>query len=265
MRVGLELYSVSTGGASIRWYVNGTERTDATNARELEVETGAFGSELRLRAVVTPPGGASVSVERTMRPSELDLVVEGDTLIPLFYQGRALPAGGEAVAVTAIPHIAGYSNSSALSYTWTLGSTVLFNGPVKGKTRAVFTMPKTRTYLSVEVTDAEGEVLAGNTIALTSVRPELYFYEENPLRGLGERAFGEMFTLLGDETTVRAAPYFISKDIWVSNPVARWTINGGNANSGDDIRTLTLRSEGSGGEARIGFELHMDTGKYRSL
>jgi len=255
VEVSLELYSVNTSGASIRWFIDGVENTTVQNNRQIQLPTGSFGSKTRIQAVVTPQNGSPVTVENTLMPSEIDLIVEGNTLTPAFYKGRALPAGDEIVAVIAIPHIPGYTNSSSLTYTWTLGNTVLFGGPVAGKMRAEFTMPKSQKYLSVTVANSQGTILGGNTILLKPVRPELYFYEDNPLRGLNERALVGTFSLLGDEATVRAEPYFTSKNIFTANSEARWTVNGRLADYGDDVRTITLRKEGGSGEARVDFSL----------
>ena len=253
--VSLELYSVSLHGASIRWSINGVSISDADNARSIVFTTGPFGTKHTVRATVTPQNGGPITVQTTVIPSQIDLIVEADTRTPSFYKGRALPASDEPVTVTAITHIPGYTNTSGLMYKWTLGNTVLFGGAVRGKSTATFTMPKRQSLLILEVIDANGSVLGGEAVDLQPTTPELYFYEDNPLRGIAERAIGNTLTIIDTETTVRAEPYFVAKDIFDVQPITKWTIDGQSANYGEDIRTLTLRSEGGGGEARIGFSL----------
>jgi len=255
LTISLEIYSLSLDGASIRWSVDGVALSDSDNARTMTLTTGPFGTSQSVRATITPQNGGTVIVQETIAPSQIDMIVEADTRVPSFYKGRALPASDEPVSITAIPHIPGYINTSGLMYKWTLGSTVLFGGPVRGKTTASFTMPKRQSTLFLEITNANGTVLGGEAISLKPATPELYFYEHNPLRGITERALSDTLTLVDTETTVRAEPYFVAQNIFDVGPIAGWTIDGQNANYGEDVRTLTLRSEGGSGEARVGFSL----------
>jgi len=253
--VHLEAYSVNLNGAQIQWFINGAEDASAANARSVSIETGESGSETRVRAVVTTGGVGTFAVEKAISPSAIDLIVEPNTRTPSFYKGRTLPAADEAVTVTAIPHVAGDPSANSLVYTWTLGDTVLEGGAVQGLSRVTFTMPRRDEYLYVEVSNSSGRVLGGNAILLSAASPELYFYEDNPLRGIRENAIGSELILSDSETTVRAEPYYVSKDIFLLSRETGWTIDSTAANHGDDIRTLTLRSTGGSGTARIGFGL----------
>lgn len=254
--VTLSAYTMNLNGASITWAVNGVAVPERANERTLQLKIGTLGTNYAVKAVITPAGGAPVSVSRTLTASDLDLIVESNTTVPSFYKGRALPMGDELVRVTSILHTGKAVNVSALTYTWRLGNTVLFEGPVRGRDSVVFTMPKSATNLSVDIADATGNIVMRKAVRLTPAKPELHFYEDNPLRGLSLNAIRDSLTLVGSETTVRAEPYFVSADILDKEPRLTWTIDGKTiTNKNPDPLTITLRATEGAGAAKIGFEL----------
>ena len=256
--VTLAAYTVNTNGSSIRWYVDGGERVEARDTRTVTVETGPIGSSMTVRAVVTPQSGTSITVERTLKPSQIDLVIEANSRVPSFYEGRALPVGDELVMATVIPHVPNGSSPDSLTYTWKLDNKVILGGPVKGVSQTSFAMPDTRTSLNVVVSDALGNRVGGTTVNLEPAEPELYFYEDNPLRSMSRQAIKNSgtFTLVGDEVSVRAEPYFVASNIFEKNPQMTWTLDGrAIQNFGGDVQALTLRGDGGTGENAVGFEL----------
>lgn len=252
--VSLEAYSTNTTGASIRWYANGSELTAFQNERSATLTVGALGQSVAVRAAVTLPDGSSFSASQTITPATIDLIIEADSLTPSFYDGRALPVGGEPVSITAIPHFGGSLGPASYSYLWRLDQTVLFGGAVKGKFRIDTTMPLYGGTLSVVVYNSTGSELGSTAFNLVPHEPELYFYEENPLRGLSTKAVLGTHVLLGEESTFRAEPYFVGSGFFASNPILDWSIDGRDAISNDsDPATITLRKEGGSGTAAVRF------------
>jgi hypothetical protein len=255
VNVSVEAYSVDLTGADIRWYVDGSERADGRGARAIAVTASNLGQPVAVRADVATRNDGTLSLSTSIFPSILDTIVEADTYVPPFYKGRALPAAGEPVSVTVVPYLGGNTNSGGLVYTWRLGSTVLFGGPVVGKTHATFTMPKSQSVLSIQITTAGGAVVGEKSITLKPAHPDLQFYEDNPLRGLGFRAIGPSLVLSGDETTVRAEPYFVAKNIFSLDPAVGWTIGGQTAPAASAPNVITLQKTGESGSAEIEFSL----------
>lgn len=251
----LEIYSINTNGASITWYINGIEHVDARNNREMSFEAGDIGSQIRIQAVVVAPDGQTITVEETVTPGDVDIIIEPDTKTPVFYEGRALPIGDEMVTAIAIPHIRDSVNLTQLGYTWKLGNKVVQGGGVRGMNKIEFTMPAGQTFLSVSVSDTNGTIVTEKTVLLNPVQPELYFYEDNPLRGMNERAIDDSLTLIGAETTVRAEPYFVAKDIFAHDPVLEWNIDGRAVDYGTNPQLLTLRRASGSGTVEIGFSI----------
>lgn len=251
----LNAYAYDTQGASIRWYIDGTEETEAQNSRELKFTTGALGSAQTVRSTVIFPDGQSISASRTIKPSRLDLIIEADTLVPPMYRGRALPSSGSTVRAIAVPATAASVNT--LSFTWRLNGKVLFGGPIRGKDVAVFTAPADgNPYLSVEIADQNGSVFMKKTTELPIAAPEMRFYEDNPLRGTSRNALLSPHFLVGDEIVVRAEPYYMASDIFSKNPYTTWSIDGRKVeNPSDDAQLITLRKGEGSGRFRVNFDI----------
>jgi hypothetical protein len=108
----------------------------------------------------------------------------------------------------------------------------------------------------VTVYDGAGRTVGSASVEVVSARPELYFYEDNPLRSTSKQAIGETFALVGDEVTVRAEPYFTASDILNDDVLLQWSLDGREIeNFGSDPQAITLRGTGGSGDARVGFKL----------
>ena len=253
----LDAYAFDTTGATITWYIDGVEQTDYKNARSIVLQTGDLGDTMSVKSVISIPGAGTRTVTKILNPSVVDIVLEGDTMVPLFYKGRALPSARSTVYATALPHTGTTVSDNTLYYTWKLGSSVILGGTTRGLNAIVFQMPENKnTVLSVVVTDANGNQVGSKSIQLVAADTLLRFYEDNPLRGESRKTIGDNFALIGEETTVRAEPYFVSKDIFRNGGVYEWSLNGAVVqNPSPEPQLITLRQTGTGGTAKVGFKL----------
>jgi len=224
--VGLNDYSVNAVGAEVHWFVNGSEDTTATNSRELTLMTGALGEKQNVRAVLRRTDGTSIETSIDVVPTTVDLVLEADTYVPSFYEGRALPGRNSNLHAVAIVHDGGELPDSGYTYRWTVGQDVLFSGPVLGKTSVTFPMPLYRKELIVEVINPTGHIVARKSMMLEPTTPELYFYEWSPLKGLYRKEISNPFSLIGEETVVYGEPYFIQHALDNTNADVTWRIDG---------------------------------------
>lgn len=172
----------------------------------------------------TPTGSGSV-----------DLIVEGETYKPAFYRGRAEPTVGNNVRLIAVP--LGQSPGD-FTYQWTVaGRSLPETGPV-----AVFSdLFNERILVSVNVMDGNGALFARTEEVIQLSKPAVVFYEENVLRGHGSRAIINAYTLIGDESVVRAEPYFVGLQASPAAYQAEWKVNGTAVDSGGDWRELLLQ------------------------
>jgi hypothetical protein len=153
--------------------------------------------------------------------------------------------------VTAIAHSGASGSQSSYSYLWKLNGDVLFGGPIKGKQTAELTMPRYQDgYISVLVIDPQGKTIGEKAISLTPSDPELYFYENNPLRGLYRRPIADIISLVGDETEIYAEPYFMNTTLTNTDTVYEWSIDNSKVQN-DNFNSIVLRKEGNTGSARI--------------
>ena len=68
-------------------------------------------------------------------------------------------------------------------------------------------------------------------------------------------ALPAQFTLLEDEISIRAEPYFVSRTIF-NNATYEWTIAGAKVqNPNADPQTVTLRKTGGSGSSEVGFSI----------
>lgn len=255
--VSLDAYTLDTTGATIVWYVDGVERTDARNLRSIPLVAGALGESTTVSVRLTLSNGAVIAKQKAVTPGQLDIILEGDTITPGFYKGRPLLSVGAQARAVAIPAFGDNRRPEDFTYLWKLNNAVLYGGPVTGRNYATFPLGLGRNQiLSVDVIDSTGTV-AKKTIGLPLSEPEIHFYPLNPLRGVSAKALISPYPLIGEEMTVRAEPYYMSRNIFSTNPHLEWQID--NQTVVNDVQNpleLTLRrATGQSGSASVSFHI----------
>lgn len=255
--VSLSDYSINTNGATIAWFVDGSEVTSAANERSLTVSVGAAGSETEVVSITTLPSGIQIPTRTTLTPVRVDILVEGDTVAPVFYKGRAIPAEGSEVSVTAIPYTGEPRDPKGFSYRWKVNDDVVGGSSQFGKNRISFSSTFGKNIpVSVEIYDSDGSLVGGDSTVVSLVKPELHFYEVNPLRGLSEHTISRSHIFVGSEINVRAEPYFLDKTLLQSNPFIEWKLNAITIeNPSSDPQEITLRKQGDSGSFNLSFHI----------
>lgn len=254
----VEAYSYDLSRSSIQWVVDGVAREDALNSQTILVTAPALGESQSISARVTEQGGTSHTASRTLVPGTIDLVVEGDTRVPHFYEGRALPSAGSPFRVVASPTL--YTPGGArvasgdLIYTWRVDKKVARNG--RGQNVLQADMPRTGNVLiELSVSSVDGSTEYATFTRISPTQPVNVFYEDNPLYGLAQSALPKEFTLLQNEISLRAEPYFIAHALEESAQYEWRVDNQKVANPNTDPTTLTLRKAGGAGDARVSFTM----------
>jgi hypothetical protein len=257
VKVALDDYTLETTGASITWYINGVTQTEYQNERSIQFETGALGKESVVRVILSRTNAPTLSGSVTIVPRTIDLILEANTYVPDFYKGRALPSTESTVRAIAVVNDASVVPDTAYTYKWSQGNTVLFGGAVKGKNVLEVALPHyDNGGLTVEVFGTDGSIIGRETVSLTGVQPEVYFYEHSPLRGLSEKAVVSPLQFIGEEATIYAEPYFMNTSMNEDADTFSWKINGEEtAHDTNTPNAITLRHVGGEGEARVGFTM----------
>lgn len=151
--------------------------------------------------------------------TSVDLIIEGRTYVPYFYEGRSEPTPGNVARAVAIlpPEI------EATDFQWRIGNQYL-----KTTSNFVdFVWPVTNRELliTVTVTDKTNTRLASASENIQASAPKVLFYEMNSLRGISEVAVRDPLVLIGDEVTIKAEPFFFGTANLLSTTAGSWGID----------------------------------------
>lgn len=190
------------------------------------------------------PGQQSLSeIYKSSTNIDIDLIIEANTYVPYFYQGRREPANGSSLRATALILS---TNITPSSYQWQVGS--------QSFTSSVpyidFVMPQVSGDLSVSVTAvaANGSRLGSTAQSIRPTNPRVLFYEKNELRGLSQIAIKESLPLIGEAISIRAEPYFFGVSSLIAGATGTWTADNIDMVVDTNWREVTLlRREGEDG------------------
>jgi len=258
VQVNLNAYTIDTTGATIIWFVDGVENTAARNLRTFSLTSKGLGETTDISVRITQRTGQTINANTTIRPAQLDIVLEANTMTPGFYKGRPLLTVGSQARAVAIPDLGDTRRPEDFTYFWKLNNEPLYGGPVTGRNFAAFTLGLGRNQiLTVDALDSNGTLVAKKSIGLPLVEPEIHFYPLNPLRGISPRVLESPVPLIGNEVTVRAEPYYMNRDILEQSPLLEWKINNQTVTSDpQNPLELTLRRNSDlSGTAEIEFHI----------
>lgn len=184
---------------------------------------------------------------------EVDLLWQGETYAPPFYEGRSLWTNESRITFFAIPNLAGVDPSS-LIYRWKKDGTVL--GSLSGINKRTLTLVDSILSVPVEVRVdifiKEGTNPIGSaTVTLRPALPRLVIIEDNPLYGLMfHKAVGSIFNLSEEEVTFSAMPFFARVGFREAPALTyTWRTNAGDSRTGNIV---TYRApEGSSGSSSV--------------
>lgn len=244
-------------GATIRWLVDGEEIIEFQNERSASFTAGELGDTRVYEVVIEKSSGETERLSLDITPVEIDIVVEGLTTIPDFYAGRGVPSANTRAHATAIINTGESISRKNLTYKWEIGGTTLNNGPVKGKMNTEFVMPlDSEVVLGVTILDGNTEI-GQELILIRPVEPEIIFYEENPMNGTSEIAFGEQVDVIGNQISVRGEPYYIAPFINQPNYIIEWGVSGQRFNNAGVLEPNVATFRGNGTQSTAVVSLRM--------
>lgn len=239
-------------GAAYIWTVNGTVVSQGAGDSTLTTNAGAAGSVTTVTVTVSADNGAPIgSATMTLEPAVIDVVWEGKTYVPPFYQGRPLPNTASPTIILAIPHIT--ENGAAvpadsLIYRWEINSKVQQAQSGYGKSSIEALSPRLTAPFEVLVraTTKDGAVTAEKRVIVTPVNPRTLVYEKAPLLGtLFNHLVVGTFPFKKNEVSFEAFPLFVENPDSLSYS---WTLDGKPFTLNADVpREATFRKTGEGG------------------
>jgi hypothetical protein len=246
-------YSTNTVGAGVEWYVNGVRNESMQNERTIVVESGAIGEKKDVEVRVTPSGGIPMSARYTITSTVIDVIVEAETYTPSFYKGRALPSPESTLRAIAVIHDGSSRTPQDYAYKWELDGNIIETGALTGKN--VMTIPTRRFQtgnLRLEVFDRSGVSVGATSVKIGITQPQMHLYEFSPLRGLSQRVVKSPATIIGEETTLYAEPYFMNIQSIATDTNFEWLLNKTVVTQNVTTpNTIVLRRVGEGGQADV--------------
>lgn len=256
VKVSFANYGSQYHNADIVWRVNNEIVADANNRREVEYTAGDLGQADVVTASIVRNSGATQTFGMRVVPTYVDIVLEPQTRVPDFYQGRALPSVGSQINATVL-----VNNGEILTgnyiYTWLVNGKVLNGGPIRGTNQVSFDTPQgSRTTISVEVIDLEGNVVGRRSIYFLSSKPELVYYETNALHGQSHTAIAKTLLLIGDTATIVAEPYYLDIRTYNNPDIIEWEIDRVlQENTNPNPYTVTLQGVNEAGQSKVSFHV----------
>lgn len=254
--VSLNDYSVETVGMNIAWYIDGVLDSSFANERTIRLTAGPLGKKMQVRAILSRNGLSIFEATTTIIPTQVDLIIEADTYVPSFYQGRSLPSPESKARAVVVVNDGSKTPASGYTYEWSEDSTVLLGGPMKGKYALDFTVSRFKgKTLGVTVMNTSGGIIGRKEMELNPVEPYILFYEQSPLRGLLERAISRPLPLISEETTVYGEPYFFHTNVSSDQADFSWEIDNVPVTELSQApNAITLRQVNAG-EASVGLRI----------
>ena len=188
---------------------------------------------------------------------EVDLLWQGETYTPPFYDGRTLWSNETRVKVVAVSNISGF-DPSTLYYRWTKDGIVLGSLSGVGKSSMVFvdSVLSLPIEVKVDLRDGEdGKVLGTQTVVLTPGNPRTIVVEKSPLYGyLFNKAVGSEFELKSEEVSFAAYPLF-GQVTYKDAPALtyKWITNTGDTRTGSEV--IYRVPEGASGSSSVNLKV----------
>lgn len=195
-------------GSSVRWFVNDIEMTENQDDAYITLTTASTDEETKVEMHLATPNATTEINTVRITPVRLDLIVGANSSVPDFYRGRALPSQASEISVQAF--LFGDA-TGPFRYRWTVNG-VEEIAEIGGTSNQILVRPRLDNEMNVyvEVTDLSGRIVAQGGTVIPLVRPELHFYESNPLHGLIANVLATPYYFLKDEITVHAEPYYFT-------------------------------------------------------
>ncbi|MDO8510420.1 MAG: hypothetical protein Q7S15_02240, partial [bacterium] len=260
---GLVSYSTDLNRADITWILDGKQQKREVGATRFQFRAGKIGSTSKLRVVIRTIEGAVVEKLLSVRPADVDLIVEANSYVPPFYKGKALFPYLGLATIVAMPSLSDSKGAPIpaknLVYKWKKNDKVETIASGFGKSTFVVkgTYILKPITIEVEVGTLDESVKAKGKVTLTAQAPTIVFYEKHPLYGvIYEKALVNQITLGGDEITLAPSPYYFSAqsagDLALNYS---WFMNNKTVEA-PNRSTITLRKPSIAGSSQVSLRLN---------
>lgn len=229
VKISIDSSTIALDSSIITWKVDGRTVLRGSGEKALSILVGDYGKTTSVQVIIDT--GSNIIVrDIPITPNFVDLIWQADTYTPSFYKGKALFTSESSVKIVAVPNIIQNGKLLAnqeLYFQWIQNNGIVLSGIGKNVFSYNHYFIKKSDTITVQISLPNGNVLAKNQIVMSTDRPKIMLYEEDPLLGtLSQRAVSEKNALEQKETVIKVFPFFFS----IKNPSDRkleyqWFIN----------------------------------------
>lgn len=255
--INISSFATDLNKAIITWQSESKTVLSGIGKTSYSFKTGEAGLSIVFDISITPVGSmSSISKKVVIIPSEIEIMWESvDGYTPPFYKGKSLPVSGAKIRAVAIPNTNTIkSGNGSITYTWKNNDKTILEASGYNKNAYIFknSMFDIKNEISVMASAVSGNYVAENTIEIPTYKSKIVFYKKSPTDGvLYNNALDKEATMLEDEMTLIAEPYFTSLKGNENNFSYSWKINGTSIITPSKKTELTVRPTSRGGYATI--------------
>lgn len=258
-----ESFTFDLNRAIISWSINGKKQKEGKGLKSFDFTVGGLGSVTLVEVYIIPgEGNPPFSEVFKFYPTEVSLISEAKTFVPLFYKGKSPFSEESDLRVSALPNIVDKNGNMIprenLIYTWTRDSRPVQEASGYGMSTYSLTgaFSGAPEYIGVTVSSEDGLLKASGSIQIKPTKPVLLFYENNPLFGiLYNKAITTKFPMKEKETSFTAVPYGITR-VGNGDVLFHWSMNNQPTQINQNGDTITVRNDsGAEGDSLIGLSI----------
>lgn len=250
--ITLNGFGFDTDQAIYEWSQDNFIKKSGVGEKKFTFQIGRLGKTTRIDVSVYRSGRRLFYKSFYFDPSDINILWEADSLVPLFYQGKARATAGSTLKLSAIPYITNQSGKiepdDKLYYDWYING--VFAKEFSGKGKKTIPIPtkqdENQVKISLKVLNGTKDRGAKKELSIYLNKPEIIFYEQKPLEGVNYgRQITTNYDLYEEEMSFIAIPFFWPK-IYVDNLSYLWKINGLTIDNKENKNTLTVRKPSGG-------------------
>lgn len=259
--INLSSYATDLNKAIITWQTKAGTVLSGIGKTSYTFKTEGTETLTTINIIIQPSGSVNTITKRiSIIPTEIEIMWESMSgYTPPFYKGKTLPVSGSLIKAVAIPNTKTIgAGSGSITYTWKNSGETNLEASGYNKNSYVFknSLFEEQSEITVISSAVAGNFGAEKTIIIPTYDPKLIFYKKSPTEGtLYNMALEKEATLIEDEMTIVAEPYFTSFSGKENNFIFNWKINGENIQTPSKKTELTIRPNSRGGYATIGLAI----------
>jgi hypothetical protein len=255
--IKISSYATDLNKALITWKMNNRLTISGIGKTSYSFQTEGPDTINVIDIDIKPFGSMDTINKRiNLNASEVELMWESISgYAPPFYKGKVLPVDGELIRVVAFPNTMTIKYGiGSLTYSWKNNGEANLDASGYNKNSFKFRngLFDKNNQITVTASSVTGNFTAENSVEIPMFKPKLIFYKKSPTDGiLYAKALDKEITMLEDEMTIIAEPYFSSFRGDENAFNFSWSINEKSIQTPTNKTELTVRPTSRGGYATI--------------